>query len=280
MDNPTDRIKLQDTVKALTEEIQQLKQDEEKLLGCLTLNMEIQMQEPTIPLNITEQKKSLFASLTLRISQNLDLDEIFNTTVTEIRQLLNNERVIIYQLNSDNSGKFVAESVVEPQWSILGRTVVDSFIQENWVEYYQQGRIQMFADLDTAELTPCHTEILANLQVKASLVVPILLDIRGKNHKLLEHGEKQTSNFPRLWGLLIAQNCSCPRNWQSDEIELFQQLSTHFSIAIQQDLLVKNLQKEILERQQIELDLTAVKKQLEVKDNGHNRQLLETEIPL
>ena len=275
MNHQNDGTKPQDQVKQLT-------QEKEPQCDCLKLNMEIQMQEPTIPSNAREQKESLLVSLALRIRQYLDLDEIFNTTVTETRQLLNNQRVIVYKLNSDGSGKVVAESVTEGQWSILGRTVAEVCFQKNWLEYYQQGRIQNFADLETAGLTSCYAEMMANLQVKANLVVPILLDIRGKHQKLLglEEGKKQNSGSPCLWGLFIAQNCSIPRNWQPFEIELFQQLSINLAIAIQQDLLIKNIQniqKEVVDRQQLELNLAAVKKQFEVKLDCQNKQLLETQ---
>ncbi len=227
------------------------------------------MQAFTKNLEYIEQQKHLFKFLALQISQSQSLGKIFNTTVTELRQLLKNERVIIYNFNSDVGGKVVAESVVEPQWSILGTTVFDRYFEENLVVDYQQGRIQTFGDLDTAELTPCYAKLLANLQVKANLVVPILLE----NNQLLESDKKQNYSSPYLWGLLIAQNCSSPRNWQSDEIELLKELSTYLSLAIRPDLLAKKLAAEQSEKRRLETELKTLKKKLEVKQSNHTSNL-------
>ncbi|MBP5972210.1 GAF domain-containing protein [Brasilonema sp. CT11] len=52
------------------------------------------------------------------------------------------------------------------------------------------------------------------MQVRAELIVPILL-------------------AQDLWGLLIAQQCHQPRQWQQTEIDLLQQLADQLGIAIQ-----------------------------------------------
>ncbi|MEH2326502.1 MAG: GAF domain-containing protein [Nostoc sp.] len=53
----------------------------------------------------------------------------------------------------------------------------------------------------------------------------------------------------RLWGLLIAHHCTTPREWQSWESKLLQQLATQIAIAIQQSELYQKLQ---LANQQLE----------------------------
>ncbi|MBD2565466.1 diguanylate cyclase [Nostoc linckia FACHB-391] len=73
-------------------------------------------------------------------------------------------------------------------------------------------------------------KLLKKLQVRAKLIVPIL------------QGD-------RLWGLLIAHHCSAPRQWQSWESKLLQQLATQIAIAIQQAELYHQLQ---LAKQQLE----------------------------
>ncbi|MGD1715252.1 PAS domain S-box protein [Dapis sp. BLCC M172] len=253
MDNQVNISKKQDTVKALQPKVQQLQ--EGKIMQGSTKKFE----------SFIEKKEHLCKFLALQISQSQNLEEIFNNTVTELRQLLKNERVIIYNFKSDVGGKVVAESVIEPLLSILGTTVLDPYFEENLVADYQQGRIQSFGDLETAGLTPCHSEILANLQVKANLVVPILLE----NNQFLETGKKQNYFSPYLWGLLVAQNCSSHRNWQPDEIELLKQLSTYLSLAIRQNLFEKKLAAEQSEKRRLEIELKAVKKKLEVKQSNH-----------
>lgn len=259
MDDQVNVSKLED-LEALKPKVQQL---QEKKLMQVSIKI----------LEDREQKKSLLEVLALQICQCQNLEKIFNTTVTEVGNLLSNERVIIYQLNSDGSGKVVAESVVDPQWSILGRTFVDQYFQKNLAAYYQQGRIQIFADLETAELTPCHAKLLDDFQVKANLVVPILLE----SNQLPETGKKQNYFSPHLWGLLMAQNCSSPRNWQSVDIELLKELSTNLALAIQQDFLLKKIAAEQEEKSKLEASLKALKKQLEIKKSDRTYQLVKTE---
>jgi diguanylate cyclase (GGDEF)-like protein len=55
----------------------------------------------------------------------------------------------------------------------------------------------------------------------------------------------------RLWGLLIAHQCSGPRQWQQSELNLFQQLATQAAIAIQQSELYQQLQQANQELQRL-----------------------------
>ena len=259
MDAQVNLSKLKDP-EALKPEVQQL---QEKKLMQVSIKI----------LEDREQKKSLLEVLALQICQCQNLEKIFNTTVTEVHDLLNNERVIIYQLNSGGSGKVVAESVVAPQWSILGRTFVDQYFQENLAAYYQQGRIQIFADIETAELTPCYAKLLDNFPAKANLVIPILLE----NNQLLETGEKTNYFSPYLWGLLIAQNCSSAINWHSADIEVLKQLSTNLALAIQQDFLLKKIAAEQEEKSKLEANLKVLKKQLETENGDRVSKLVKNE---
>lgn len=56
-----------------------------------------------------------------RIRQSLNLSDILNTTVAEVRNLLQVDRVLVYQFAADMSGTIVAESVA-PGWTVaLGK---------------------------------------------------------------------------------------------------------------------------------------------------------------
>lgn len=175
-------------------------------------------------------RERLVAEIAQRIRQSLDLDEILNTTVTEVRRFLHTDRVLIFRFELDWSGVVVVESV-DPTWQpILGAKIEDSFFKDSIRrQSYQQGQIQAIADIYTAGLTPCHIELLAQFQVRANLVVPIL--------------QEKT-----LWGLLVANHCSAPRQWQSLEINLLKHLATQVAIAIQQSQLYQQTQLELAER--------------------------------
>jgi PAS domain S-box-containing protein len=160
-------------------------------------------------------QEKLLAQISYRIRQSLDLDDILANTVNEVRQFLECDRVIVYQLYPDGDGVVIAESVAEGVLSILGRVIHDRFFAEDFRELYLKGRIQATSDVFTANLSPCHLDLLLSIQVQANLVVSIIFQAR-------------------LWGLLAAQHCTAPRDWQEDELNLLQKLAAQVAIAIQQ----------------------------------------------
>jgi len=58
----------------------------------------------------------------------------------------------------------------------------------------------------------------------------------------------------QLWGLIIAHQCSSPRQWQEREINIFRQIAIQLAIAIQQSELYEQLQFELEQRKQIEAE--------------------------
>lgn len=182
------------------------------------------------------ERESLVAEMAQRIHHSLQFEEILNTTVSEVRHFLQCDRVLIYQLKPDGSGYVVVESVGSKWQPITGTLVYDRHFAETYIHLYQQGRVQAVADIYTANLTPCHRELLEGFQVRANLAVPIVSEAK-------------------LWGLLVAQQCSESRQWHSDEIELLKQLATQTAIAISQSELYQQAQDEISHRQQTEVAL-------------------------
>ncbi|MBF2056622.1 MAG: PAS domain S-box protein [Cyanobacterium sp. T60_A2020_053] len=161
-----------------------------------------------------EQEK-LLSSLSYRIRQSLNLEQILQSTVNEVRSFLECDRVIVYQLYPDGDGVIVAESAGEGVMSILGRVVQDHCFAKDFIKPYLNGRIQATDNVFTANLSPCHLDLLLGIQVQANLVVPIIF-------------------HDGLWGLLAAQNSFHPRHWQQDELDLLQKLASQVAIAIQQ----------------------------------------------
>jgi signal transduction histidine kinase len=181
------------------------------------------------------EHESLLTAIANRVNASLDLQVILDTTVAEIRQFLNTDRVIAYKFEPDWSGVVVAESVTQSCNSLIGRVLIDPYFGEAMVEPYKNGRIQVTDNIYLG-LTECHTNFLETLQVKALIVVPIL-----------QEGQ--------LWGLLAAQECLRSRFWDRSSVTLLQQLATHVGIAIRQAhttaqmrQLNQELENKILER--------------------------------
>lgn len=161
------------------------------------------------------QRSQLFADITLKIRQSLQLDQILQTTVTEVQQLLQADRVLLFRLWPNGYGQIVNEAVV-PDWpSVLGRGITDDCFGSEYLQRYIQGRIFTIADVEKAPIQPCLVDFLQQFGVKAKLVMPILLK-------------------EELWGLLIAHQCSSPRQWSNFEIELLRQIADQIGIALAQ----------------------------------------------
>ncbi|MBD1912841.1 MULTISPECIES: GAF domain-containing protein [unclassified Leptolyngbya] len=217
------------------------------------------------------EQKQLVTAIAQHIRQSLDLDTILNTTVAEIRQLLQVDRVLIYRFEPDWSGVVVVESVAKRDYSIIEKTFIDHCFQQGFVEQYRQGRIQNLEDIYTGGLAQCHIDLLADLGVRANLVVPIVQE-------------------EKLWGLLLANQCVQPRQWTPLEIDLMKQLSTQVAIAIQQSELYHQvrqfntkLERQVQERTlqlQQSLDFEAALKRItdKVRDSLDESQILQAAV--
>lgn len=181
--------------------------------------------------NESAKQAQILKELTLKISSALNSEEVFTTTVNEIRQALKADRVIVYRFDETWAGTVIAESVAEEFPKALGATIADPCFADSYVEKYRSGRIQATRDIFNAGLTPCHLGQLKPFEVKANLVAPI--NYEGN-----------------LLGLLIAHQCSGPRDWHQNEIALFGQLTVQVGLALERaDLLAKQRLGEAEQRQ-------------------------------
>ncbi|MDJ0597740.1 MAG: GAF domain-containing protein [Crocosphaera sp.] len=154
----------------------------------------------------TQEQKSL-ASLAFLVRETKNLDVLYHTTVEEARKILNTDRVVIYQFNPDWTGTMVAESVAEEFPKVLHETIGDPCFAERHAVQYQNGRIRAINDIyNEPGLTDCHINLLEKYKVKANLVVPLRSD-------------------EKLYGLLIAHQCSGSRVWQQEDIDFLSQLA-------------------------------------------------------
>ncbi len=181
------------------------------------------------------EQQRLVMDLTLRIRRSLDLPEILQTTVNEVRQFLQTDRVIVYEFEPDWSGTVIVESV-GAGWAALLDTQIYVSLIESFLDGFRQGLPVAYGDVRTADIAQWYLQLLENLQIRANLLVPIF---------------KGTE----LWGLLVAHHCAAPRPWQPAEIELVERLASQVSIAIQQADLFARSQIELTQRKQAELNL-------------------------
>ena len=186
-----------------------------------------------------EQQQQILSAIALHIRQSLTLQTILDTSVTMVQQYLAADRVLVYQFTPDMSGQIVAEAVL-PEWSAsLNLQIEDTCFRENLGNDYRLGKTRAIANIDEAGLTDCHKQLLERFQVKASLVVPLLVTDPETATDCLH----QAADSPRLWGLLIVHQCAATHQWQAFETELLNQVAIQVAIAIQQAELYDHLRQ-------------------------------------
>ncbi|MGC9504082.1 PAS domain S-box protein [Baaleninema sp.] len=182
--------------------------------------------------------EGLLNQIAFRINRSLNLDDILDTAVREIRQLLKVDRVVVYRLEPDQAGTVIAESIADAlqHQSLLGRVIADPSFVRDYLDRYRNGRMGVTADVRDGSLSPCHVELLENIGVRANLVVPLRFCPNPENREFI------------LWGLLAAQHCQNPRPWSEDERAFLEKLASQLAVAIQHSELYQNAQNQLHDR--------------------------------
>ncbi|MCP2730879.1 GAF domain-containing protein [Limnofasciculus baicalensis] len=162
-----------------------------------------------------------------KIRKTVDVDSICRITTQEVRQQLKCDRVAVYQLLPDWSGKFISESVAGNWMRLVGPDIEtvwpDTYLQETQGGRYAKKESLAVDDIYKAGHSACHVEILEQFEVKAYVLVPIFT------------GDK-------LWGLLAVYQNSGPRHWEETEIKFLTQIGLQFGVALQQVQYIEQLQ--------------------------------------
>ena len=182
-----------------------------------------------VQLRAVAERERLLGEMALRIRRSLNLDQILNTTVAEVRQFLKADRVFIGQIdafktNCDRSlqGLVIAESV-DPSYPSLRSLILDDETSlREWRSLLEQSRIRVTEDTGAIAVPSQIAAYYSQYQIKALLAVPILL------------GDE-------LYGALVVNQCEQSRHWQSWEIDWLTSLATQVAIAIQQAELYRQI---------------------------------------
>ncbi|MEW6491468.1 MAG: GAF domain-containing protein [Cyanobacteriota bacterium] len=148
-----------------------------------------------------------------RIRDSLSVEEIYQASMTGVRETLKTDRVVVYIFDEKWQGTNVAESVGAAWPRSLGANIADPCFAEKYIDKYLQGRVKAVDNIYEAGLTSCYLGQLEPFKVKANLVAPILA-------------------FNKLHGLLVTHQCSGPRAWQESEITFFKQIATQVGLAL------------------------------------------------
>ncbi|MCL6752757.1 GAF domain-containing protein [Nostoc sp. CCCryo 231-06] len=192
-------------------------------------------------------KAQVFIDITRSIRQSLNEEDVIKTTVEEVRKALSSDRVMVYTFSANWSGTVIAESVVPGYPKVLRSEIQDPCFAQDYVEKYQSGRVQAINNIYEAGLRDCHISLLESFGVKANLVAPILKD-------------------EQLFGLLIAHQCSRPRDWQQSEIDLCAQIAMEVGFALDHARLVQRIEAENVQSQFLADTIGSIRQSLNEED--------------
>jgi PAS domain S-box-containing protein len=222
---------LESRVESRTAELTQVNQDLQQEL--------IYRQQAKEALQRQVAREQLLRDITQNVRQSLDLNAILPTAVYEVRQLLQADRALIFQLTADGTGVVVQESVLPDYPATAEMRFPDEYFSQACYDYYCQGNPRIVQDVAIDEWADCLAEFMQSVHVKSKIVAPII-----------QH-QKNGSTF--VWGLLIVHACAYPRQWQQDEAELLQHIGDQMAIALQQAELYQQLQQELKDRRQAQM---------------------------
>ncbi|MCF2145334.1 ATP-binding protein [Desmonostoc muscorum LEGE 12446] len=208
-------------------------------------------------LSKTQEQQRLIATTALRIRQSLNLEQILNTAVAEVQQLLKCDRVMVYQFTPNRDGTIVASSaesyhtvalcdrVGAGDWRLgtgdwgLGEETRQRR-RTTGITYAQSPIPNPQSPIPHIyELGLCNRlSLREQFNSESNLVVPINLSNNG-------------NPTPKLWGLLIAHHNSGERQWQADDAQMLNEVSVQLAIAIQQAELLAQTQAALAKEKQL-----------------------------
>ncbi len=229
-------LEVYNLAQVLEKKVVRLEAEKIALLENRTLELERQVEARTATLKTQAKREKLLVEIAMQIHASLNLKTILDTTVGQVRQVLNFDRVLLYQFQRDGSGLIMAESVDDAWCSAWENSINDSGFVQQVTTLYKSEHPIVVNNIHTAGYADCHIQWLQKYQVKANLVVPIR--VAGK-----------------LWGLLIGHQCADYRDWQTEDTALLQEISVQLAIALLEASTHEQLQKELSYRKQAEVAL-------------------------
>ncbi len=180
-----------------------------------------------IKTNLFKAERERANKIIKQIRQAKNFEAFLVKTVSVIRQNLKADRVLIYQFEDQNEGRVIAESIIEG-WTPTQDEIIpcSAFGTQKILDYQSKGFFAI-QDVKQSRLTPYQKQLLEKFQVQASLSIPITL-----NSFSLEN-DNYASN--KVWGLLVVQQCSKPRSWEEEEINLLDRIATELTIVVEKN---------------------------------------------
>lgn len=162
----------------------------------------------------------ILAEITKHIHESLELNTILQTATEKVKSFLEAEKIIISKIESHSIFRILSES---NSFNISDRCEISPVLdREFWqldanLTRLQAGEIVVLENIDKsndciARQIAFSTSAVFNC---SAIVVPIMVE-------------------KKLWGIFCVEQCSQPRNWSKEEIDLLEQINLQLAIAIKQ----------------------------------------------
>jgi methyl-accepting chemotaxis protein PixJ len=187
-------------------------EDEIGKLGSNINLMANQIQSLLLEQSEQTKRTELYAEIS-RARTTEDLQSPLSQVLLEARQILKADRLVVYRFMADNRGYIAGESYGSNGSSAIFEEVDDPCIPEALLAAYAKGRTIANDNVADNDYHADHQELLARLNIKANLIVPIV----------------QNGN---LLGLLIAHHCQKPHAWQEWETIYLSKFAEQIGISL------------------------------------------------
>lgn len=174
------------------------------------------MRISTVPTLSPEWILELVAEMTLQRQDGRATGGIVQGMTTQVREVLQADRVLIYHLSSQSEPIVVVEAHTPAVADLLGQRVLDPLAGAAWWPHYLRRQSVAIADgSDDSRLSPQDRSQWQHLSVRSALVAPVLVG-------------------GTLWGLWVVQHSHQPHDWLPIECQLLEHLALHSGLFLPQ----------------------------------------------
>jgi twitching motility protein PilJ len=163
--------------------------------------------------------------ITASVRESINTEKILKAAVNNTREAIQSDRVLFYRLEKNSQSTVIAESVDYQLSSALGLDVANPYLIGDYSEEYEIGSVKAVDDISKDSVSQNYLKQLEALTVKAYLLSPVFVN-------------------KQLYGLFVAQQCRCDRQWQDIEVNLFKQVALQMGYALEQAELVQQIEQK------------------------------------
>lgn len=154
------------------------------------------------------------AAIAHQVQQAKTQDELFRIIVSEVRNQLQADRVVIFNFDTESKGTILAESIASGWTPMQGETLPALLFGAENAREYKRRQIVSLHRQNSDRVFAYQRQLLERFQLLASLAIPVVID-------------------DQVQGLLVVQQCGQPRIWQELEMYLLADISAKLSLVLQ-----------------------------------------------